>query len=162
MPATQQTAYPPRGFLAWGFRAPVALYRAGLGWLFGGSLVLINHIGRTSGRPYQTLVELIERDRQTGSVTVVAGYGERTQWYQNLRAHPDTIIQLGNKRIAVRAVFVSPVDGGDLLVRAARKRGRLLVGGLFRAMGYTWDGTEEGLRQLAEESLRFVRFDPLA
>jgi deazaflavin-dependent oxidoreductase (nitroreductase family) len=162
VPGTQQTAYPPRGLLRWGFRAPVALYRAGLGWLFGGSLVLINHVGRTSGNPYQTLVELIERDRQSGSVTVVAGYGERTQWYQNLRAHPDTSIQLGNKRMAVRATFVSPMDGGDLLVRAARKRGRLLMRGLCRAMGYTWDGTEDDLRRLAQESMRFVRFDPLS
>jgi hypothetical protein len=29
-------------------------------------------------------------------------------------------------------------------------------------MGYTWDGTEDDLRRLAEESLRFVRFVPLA
>lgn len=162
MPAKQRAAYPPRGVLRWAFRAPIGLYRAGLGWLFGGSLVLINHIGRTSGKPYQSLVELIERDRQTGSVTVVAGYGERTQWYQNLRAHPETTIQVGNTRIAVRAAFVSPVVGGDLLVRAARKRGQLLMRGLCRAMGYAWDGTEDDLRRLAQESMRFVRFNPIA
>ena len=84
--ADQKTSnYPPKGFLKLFFRIPVYFYRIGLGWLFGERFVLINHIGRKSGKPYQTVVEVVEREKESGNIIVVAGYGEQTQWYKNLR-----------------------------------------------------------------------------
>ena len=34
----------------WIVRAPIPLFRAGLGWLFGGRFVMAEHIGRKSGK----------------------------------------------------------------------------------------------------------------
>lgn len=157
MAAEKSSAYPPKGLLRIGFRAPVYVYRAGLGWLFGKRFVLINHIGRKSGRPHQAVVEVVERDSQTGDVLVVAGYGEQTQWYQNLKARPETTIQIGSRKIPVMAEFITPDDGQAIMVRYADRYGAL-TGRLFSMMGYQWDGTIDDVRRIARESLRFVRF----
>ena len=151
--------YPPTGLLRLGFRLPVYMYRFRLGWLFGNRFVLINHVGRKTGLPRQAVVEVVEHDKKTGGVIVVAGYGERTQWYQNLRTLPKTTIQIGSHKQQVIAEFISPEVGEEIMVRYWQRYGQL-TGKLFSMLGYTWDGTEKGVRQIARDSLRFVRFIP--
>ena len=149
----------PTGLQRVGFRIPVYIYRLGLGWLFGERLVLINHLGRKTGSPRQTVVEVIEHDQQMNSITVVAGYGAKTQWYQNLQAHPEVTIQMGRRKMPVAAAFVSAEDGEEIMSRYV-KRHHKLTRELFLMMGYPWDGTEQGARQIAYDILRFVRFSP--
>ncbi len=161
MTGKQSSNYPPKGLLRLAFRVPVYLYRAGLGWLLGGRFVLINHVGRKSGNPYQVVVEVVERDQQSGIVTVAAGYGPQTQWYQNLKAHPETTIQIGGHKHRVTAEFVSPDEGADIMARYLNRYGAI-TGRLFSVLGYAWDGTEAGARQIARDSLRFVRLIPQA
>ena len=49
-------ARPPRTRLRRAlFRAPIWLYRLGLGGLLGGRFLLLTHTGRTSGRPRQVV-----------------------------------------------------------------------------------------------------------
>ena len=156
---TQQKSnkYPPRGLLRLFFRIPVYFYRSGLGWLFGKRFVLINHVGRKSGTPYQNVVEVVEREKESGNIIVVAGYGEQTQWYKNLKNQPDTTIQLGNRKVPVSVVLISPQDGEEIIARYMDRYGKL-VGQLFSMIGYEWDGTEAGARKIAREGLRFIRF----
>jgi deazaflavin-dependent oxidoreductase (nitroreductase family) len=159
MTTVQTNKYPPKGLLRIGFRIPVYFYRLGLGWLLGGRFVLINHLGRKTGRPHQAVVETVERDKETDTITVVAGYGRQTQWYQNLKAHPATTIQIGSHKVPITAEFVTPEDGADIMARYLDRYGKL-TGQLFSILGYTWDGTEAGVRQIARDHLRFVRFIP--
>ncbi|HLU09960.1 MAG TPA: nitroreductase family deazaflavin-dependent oxidoreductase [Oceanobacillus sp.] len=156
---TTNTNHPPKGLRRLGFRIPVYFYRFGLGWLFGERLVLINHLGRKTGSPHQAVVEIVERDPQTGGVTIVAGYGEQTQWYKNLKAHPETTIQIGRHKMPVVAEFVAPEESEDIMSRYVNRHQKL-TGELFSMVGYTWDGTEQGARQIARDSLRFVHFHP--
>ncbi len=153
------THHAPKGLLRIGFRIPVYIYRLGLGWVFGERLVLVNHVGRKSGTPRQSVVEVIERNLQTGEITIIAGYGSQTQWYQNLKAHPDTTIQLGRHRLCVISEFVSAEDGEDIMARYFHRHSTL-THELFSMLGYSWDGTEQGARKIARETLRFVRFRP--
>lgn len=159
MTSEQSNNYPPKGLLRLGFRLPVYFYRLGLGWLMGKRFVLINHRGRVTGLPRQTVVEVVERDPETGTITVVAGYGARTQWYRNLKAQPEVVIQLGRRKIPVTAVFVPPEAGEEIMVRYMKRYG-MLTRELFSILGYTWDGSEAGVRQIARDWLRFVRFKP--
>ena len=46
---------PPSGVSRALFRAPIYLYRLGLGWLFGKRILLLNHIGRVSGTQRQVI-----------------------------------------------------------------------------------------------------------
>ncbi|MBI4479340.1 MAG: hypothetical protein HY651_04900 [Acidobacteria bacterium] len=63
----------PHGLLRLFLRFPILLYRLGLGWLFGGRLVLLTHIGRKSGRSRRVLLETLRLDRATQTVYILSG-----------------------------------------------------------------------------------------
>ena len=66
---------PPSGVSRALFRAPIYLYRLGLGWLFGKRILLLNHIGRVSGTQRQVILEVVEHDPTNGSFVVASGWG---------------------------------------------------------------------------------------
>jgi hypothetical protein len=49
----------PHGLLRLGFKLPITLYRAHLGWLLGHRFLLLTHRWRTSGKIYQTVLEVV-------------------------------------------------------------------------------------------------------
>jgi deazaflavin-dependent oxidoreductase (nitroreductase family) len=149
--------YPPNALLRILYRIPVYFYKIGLGWMFGKRFVLFHHIGRKSGKNYQTVVEVVEIEKETGNVVIVAGYGHQTQWYKNLKQMETTSIQLGYRKFQVNNEMISPGAGADIMARYYLRYGKI-TGILFSILGYEWDGTEQGARQIARNSLRFVRF----
>jgi deazaflavin-dependent oxidoreductase (nitroreductase family) len=94
---------PPRGLARLAWRAPIWLYRLRLGGLLGERFLLLNHIGRRSGRPRQAVLEVMYRDGGGGAYFVASGFGERSDWYRNVMVHPDVTIQVGRRRMATRA-----------------------------------------------------------
>ncbi|GAA2775186.1 nitroreductase family deazaflavin-dependent oxidoreductase [Saccharopolyspora taberi] len=147
---------PPTGLARVLFRLPIRLYRLRLGWLLGGRFVLINHVGRRSGKPRQAVVEVVERDGD--SCVVASGFGARADWYRNVLAQPDVTIRIGTRELEVRAVALSTEDGGELMARyagrhpaAARK--------LCRFMGFAVDGSESDFREVGR-GIPFLRFVP--
>lgn len=95
-------------------------------------------------------------EKESGHVIVVAGYGERTQWYQNLKLMQTTTIQLGKRKIQASIEMISPEDGADIMARYYQLNGKI-TGVLFSILGYEWDGSEQGARQVAQEHQRFER-----
>jgi hypothetical protein len=51
---------PLAGLTRFLFRMPIYLYRLKLGWLFGSRLLLLNHVGRVSGKSRLTILEVAE------------------------------------------------------------------------------------------------------
>ncbi|MBI9050097.1 MAG: nitroreductase family deazaflavin-dependent oxidoreductase [Anaerolineaceae bacterium] len=149
--------YPPKALLRLFFRIPVYLYKLRLGWLLGKRFALINHVGRNTGKPHQVVVEIVEREEGTENVIVVAGYGEKSQWYKNLGKQKNTMIQIGNQKYPVSIDLIKPEDGEDIIARYMERYGKL-TGQLFSMIGYEWDGTEIEARKIARDGLRFVRF----
>ena len=80
----------------WLMRAPIPLYRASLGWMFGNRLVMIEHRGRTSGARRYVVVEVIGLERNV--VRVASGFGRTSQWYRNLAANGVAYISVGRYR----------------------------------------------------------------
>ncbi|QAY58962.1 nitroreductase family deazaflavin-dependent oxidoreductase [Microbacterium protaetiae] len=80
----------------WLVRAPIALYRAGFGWLFGTRLVMIEHLGRVSREPRFVVVEVAERTRNR--IVVASGFGTKAQWYRNLGANSVAYLSTGRAR----------------------------------------------------------------
>lgn len=68
-------------------RAPIWLYRARLGFLFGSRMLLLEHTGRRSGARRYVVLEVIDPPEKNCYV-VVSGFGDRSQWFRNLRADP--------------------------------------------------------------------------
>ncbi|GIK57150.1 MAG: nitroreductase [Chloroflexota bacterium] len=142
------------------FRAGIYIYRLGLGGLFGKRMLLLNHVGRKSGQPRQAVLEVITHDEATGTLYVASGFGPRSDWFQNLRKRPDVTIQVGRKKMAVTAVFLSPAESGQQLVAyahrhpgAAKNLGRFLLGDLV-------DGTDENYYKMGHDYVPVVAFKP--
>ena len=101
---TDDTTEGPQGILGkqpgavgrWFFRAPIFLYRVGLGPIMGRRLIVIEHTGRTSGVPRQTALEVVRRDEE--SIDVAAAWGVKSDWYRNLLANPQLEVSSGSLR----------------------------------------------------------------
>lgn len=77
-------------------RVPIGLYRVGLGFVFGRRLVMIEHLGRSSGQRRFVVVECVERFGDV--VRVASGFGRRAQWYRNLAANGVAYLSIGFRR----------------------------------------------------------------
>ncbi len=67
-----------------GFKVPVWLYRAHLGFLFGGRIFAIVHHGRKSGKRYVSGLEVLAR--RGGELLVFSAWGTKADWYRNIEA----------------------------------------------------------------------------
>jgi len=93
----------------WVVRAPVVLFRCGLGFLFAGRLVMVMHRGRRSGQRRYVVLEVV--DRPSRDVVVIAsGFGERAQWYRNLEADPRCLVSVGGRSDVAAVARLLPDD----------------------------------------------------
>ena len=134
-------------------RLPVQLYRMHLGGLMGGRLLLLRHVGRTSGKERQVVLEVVEHTDD--GYVVCSGFGPKADWYRNVLAHPDVVIQVGRRRLDVTARPLAPAEGGEVMARYAPRHPRAAAR-LVRLMGFSVDGTADDYRRVGRE-LPFLR-----
>ncbi|MDE0547463.1 nitroreductase family deazaflavin-dependent oxidoreductase [Microbacterium sp. C7(2022)] len=123
----------------WLVRAPIALYRAGLGWMLGSRFVMIEHQGRSTGEARFVVVEVIDRDRN--AIRVASGFGTHAQWYRNLQANGVAYLSTGRAR-RVKA-------GVNLLDEA---ESRAVLARYAAAHPDAWATLEPVMGELSEES----------
>jgi len=139
------------------FRAPIWFYRLGLGWLLGRRMLLLTHTGRKSGLPRKAVLEVVQYQAETNTYIVTAGFGPKSQWYQNLIASPQAVVQVGLKKWDVFSEQLSPQAGAEAFVDFTRNNpGEAKMAGL---LGYEVDGTEEDFRKMGEMMI-FIRLQP--
>ncbi|CCF61889.1 nitroreductase family deazaflavin-dependent oxidoreductase [Nocardia cyriacigeorgica] len=78
----------------WFVRAPIWVFRARLGFLFGGRLLLLEHRGRKSGQVRYVVLETVDRP-DADTVVIASGFGPTSQWYRNLLAEPHCRVSVG-------------------------------------------------------------------
>ncbi|MER7078250.1 deazaflavin-dependent oxidoreductase, nitroreductase family [Saccharopolyspora kobensis] len=88
----------PRGLLRVLLRAPIYLYRAGLGFLAGHRFVYLAHRGRRTGARREVVVEVVRYDPDIPEVVVVAAWGRNPDWYRNIQAAPAIEVRLSRHR----------------------------------------------------------------
>lgn len=158
LPASKQpidTARRTGGLTRLLFRLPVWLYRLRLGWLLGRRFLLINHVGRKSGRHYRTVVEVARHDPATKTYVVASGYGPGADWYRNLGHTPDVTIQVGRRRMDAHAELLSPQESAEEMVDYARRH-PAAARNLTKMIGYEVDGSEADYRELGQSQIPFV------
>ncbi|MGH3670992.1 MAG: nitroreductase family deazaflavin-dependent oxidoreductase, partial [Pseudonocardiaceae bacterium] len=74
-------------------RAPIWLYRAGLGFLFRSRMLMLEHIGRRSGARRYVVLEVFDHPTPDTYV-VVSGFGTRAQWFRNVQANPHVRVSI--------------------------------------------------------------------
>lgn len=101
----------------WFVRAPVPLFRMGLGFLLTRRLLLLEHVGRTSGSARYVVLEVLEHASST-SLVVASGFGPRAQWFRNLRAEPKCHVSTGlRRRVPAVATVLDPREADAVLAR---------------------------------------------
>ena len=130
------------------FRVPVWMFRLG----FGGFMswwIMLTTVGRKSGLPHRTVVDIVQRD---GNKTyVVAAYGRRADWVRNLQANPSLEGQIGWDRFDAKATFLSEAERDAFLFDLYHQRPtytRLVM----RAIGVKLEN-EEDVRRAASKML---------
>lgn len=94
---------PPPWWLAMMFRASAVLFHWHLGWLFGGRLLMLTHVGRRTGRKRFAVLEVVSTEADPSTWYVAAAWGSRADWYRNLARNPRAEIAVGRRRCRVTA-----------------------------------------------------------
>jgi len=151
-----KNVHPPSGVSRALFRAPIYLYRLGLGWLFGTRILLLNHIGRVSGKQRQVILEVVEGDLTDGSFVVASGWGPTAAWYRNILHRPQVSILVGRRTIPVTAVPLTAEEGAEIFARYAARHRAAATYLVPRLMGFSVDGSEADFRAVGQR-MPFVR-----
>lgn len=149
---------PVTGLKKFLFRAPLFFYRIGLGGLLGQRFLLLNHVGRKSGQPRQTVLEVVNHDKASDVYTIASGFGKKSDWYLNILAQPQLEIQVGWRKMAVTAVPLTPEQSGQAMVNYAH-RYPTAAKNLGKLIGYDVS-TEEGYRAVGRDSIPFIALEP--
>ena len=158
-PSTKQFPKPPRGIKALPWRLPIWIYRLGLGSLMGNRFLLLNHIGRKSGQPRQAVLEVIRSFPAENRYLVVSGFGEASDWYQNIKKGPKVTIQVGRKKIKAIAEQLDPESAGETMVIYAQNNPGAIKT-LSGLLGYEIDHTPAGYRSFGKR-IPVIQFTPL-
>lgn len=101
----------------WIVRAPIGLFRVGLGWLFVGRILLLEHRGRVSGARRFVCLEVVERPARD-RIVIVSGFGVGAQWYRNLQAHPECVVSVSAiRRASAVARFLADDEAEQVIAR---------------------------------------------
>ncbi|HEX9013327.1 MAG TPA: nitroreductase/quinone reductase family protein [Anaerolineaceae bacterium] len=101
-------------------RGMVFLWRLGLGrliniWPHGsGQIMVITHVGRRTGRRLRTPVNYAVLN---GEIYCTAGFGQESDWYRNLRTHPEVEIWLPDSWYSGIAEDVTGCAGCTTILR---------------------------------------------
>ena len=103
------------------YRAPLLLWRMGLGWLLPRSMLVLTTRGRMSGLPRHTMLEHLVHD---GRVVIGSAWGNRSQWARNLAA--DVVVSAESRAAGVIQGRARPITNESTLraLRAQMMRSR--------------------------------------
>jgi F420H(2)-dependent quinone reductase len=71
-------------------------------------VLLLDHVGAKSGIKRTTPLVYVQDDRDVVIVASKGGHPRNPAWYHNLRANPDTTVQIGAAHRAVHARVATP------------------------------------------------------
>ncbi len=82
------------------------------------STLLLDHVGARSGKERTTPLTYFRDGDDLVIVASKGGYPKNPAWYHNLRANPDTTVQVGTERRAVHARVADPQERERLWPKA--------------------------------------------
>jgi deazaflavin-dependent oxidoreductase (nitroreductase family) len=93
-------------------RAPIWIYKAGAGRILGSRLLMLEHTGRKSGVRRNVVLEVIGHPAQD-SYLVASGFGERSQWFRNIKTNPEVSIYTGKHASAAATARIVTQQEAD-------------------------------------------------
>jgi F420H(2)-dependent quinone reductase len=106
----------------------VTLYRATRGLLghrvpFAPPMLLLDHVGARSGIHRTSALAYVRDGENLVVIASKGGHPRNPSWFHNLRAHPDTAVQVGAERRRVRARLATAEERERLWPRAVEAWG---------------------------------------
>lgn len=99
--------HPPSGLARLAFRFPILLYHARMGRLLGNRFLMLEHIGRKSGKRREVVIEVVRYDKSSGAYIVASGWGEKSDWFRNVMKNPEVRIHSDGRCVLAKAVRLS-------------------------------------------------------
>ena len=73
----------------------------------GQTFLVFAHVGRTTGRRYQTAAMVLAYERATGEATICSAWGPNADWIRNLRIAPAVEVRLGRQSFVPEQRFLT-------------------------------------------------------
>lgn len=153
--AQEMLPYPSGGLERWLFRAPIPLWRLGIGPLIGQVMMLVTHVGRKTGQIRRTMIEYHPRQ---GVKYAVAAWGEKADWYQNILADPYVTIQTADGTQYVKAERVTDPDELLACYTLFMRRDPPLTRWYLQSRGIRFDDPADFIAK--RDRVHLVRFAP--
>jgi deazaflavin-dependent oxidoreductase (nitroreductase family) len=102
-------------------RAPIWIYKARAGALFGSRILMLEHLGRKSGARRYAVLEVVDHP-VPDSYVVASGFGRKAQWFRNIQANPRVRVYAGSRRPAPATARVLDQTEADRALAAYRSR----------------------------------------
>jgi deazaflavin-dependent oxidoreductase (nitroreductase family) len=151
------------GLLHWFFRAPVHLYHWGLGPLFGHRVMLLKHIGRRTGLPRETVLEVVKYRPDGPEVLVANGFGPNSDWVRNIEANPEAEVIVGSEHFKASRRYLG-LEEAAAVIQDYEHRNRFIAPivrrGFSWLVGWPYHSTDADRRRLVEQ-LPLIAFRPL-
>jgi F420H(2)-dependent quinone reductase len=106
------------GVHVWAYRATNGLVGHRLPGL--PSMLLLDHVGAKSGARRTSALLYVNDGENLVIVASKGGNPKHPAWFHNLRAHPNTMVQVGSERRAVHARVADPAERARLWPRVVK------------------------------------------
>jgi len=73
-----------------------------------GKMLLLDHVGAKSGKPRTSPLLYVEDGENLVVIASKGGFPSHPAWFHNLRANPDTTVQVGSERRPIHARVAGP------------------------------------------------------
>ncbi len=102
-------------------RAPIWIYKARAGALFGSRILMLEHIGRKSGARRYAVLEVADHP-DPDTYVVASGFGRKAQWFRNIEANPRVRVYAGSHAPAAATARVLDQQEADRTLAVYRSR----------------------------------------
>ena len=102
-------------------RAPIWIYKARAGALFGSRILMVEHVGRKSGARRYAVLEVVDHSAPDTYV-VASGFGRKAQWFSNIQVNPRVRVYAGSHAPRRATARVLDRQQADRTLAAYRSR----------------------------------------
>ncbi len=102
-------------------RAPIWIYRARGGALFGSRMLMLEHTGRASGARRYVVLEVIDHP-SADTYVVASGFGTKAQWFRNIAANPRVRVYAASRPAVAATARVLDQSAADRALGAYIER----------------------------------------
>ena len=82
---------------------------------------MLTNIGRKSGLKRQVVLEVLYQNKTSGEYYVLSGWGDKSDWFMNIRKNPEVVVNVGGKRFEAIAFQIMSGEAESVISKYAYK-----------------------------------------